>query len=321
MTPEVSVIIPTFNRRAMVHEAIESVLAQRDASFELIVVDDGSTDGTWDDLCGTGFSPRPCGTGFRLCAVRTGNSGPAAARNRGLGLARGRMVAFLDSDDLWVADKLARQSAFMRANPHLAISQTGELWIRNGRRLNPGRRHLKRAGDFFADALRTCLISPSAVILRRELLDETGGFDESMTACEDYDLWLRILARHEAGLLDQPLVTRRAGHPGQLSATIPALDRFRILALAKLLDDPTLGAERRALAADAMAEKCTIYANGLARRGSADEAAFFVHAGRAARERWRDAPDAELDIAVEHLRALLTKSAAPAASSENRDGG
>ncbi len=310
MTPEISVIIPTYNRRAMMREAIASVLAQRGTSFELVVIDDGSTDGSWDDLCGRGSGPWPCGTAFSLCAVRTSNNGPAAARNCGIALARGRMIVFLDSDDLWAPDKLARQSAFMRANPHLAVSQTGEVWLRDGRRVNPARRHRKRAGDIFADALRTCLISPSAVILRRELLDEVGGFDETMAACEDYDLWLRILARHEAGLLDEPLVTRRAGHPGQLSATVPALDRFRILALAKLLGDHTLETARRAAAAEVMAEKCLIYAKGLARRRHIKEAAFFTEAARSALERWRHGPDTGLDAATARMREMLGQPAA-----------
>lgn len=317
MRPEISVIIPTYNRRVMVREAIASVLLQRGASFELIVVDDGSTDGTWDDLCSSGFNL--CAGAAR--AIRTSHTGPAAARNRGIALARARMIAFLDSDDLWMPDKLARQSAFMRANPHLAISQTGELWIRNGRRVNPGRRHLKRAGDFFADALRTCLISPSAVIVKRELLEEAGGFDESMAACEDYDLWLRILARREAGLLDEVLVTRRAGHPGQLSATIPALDRFRILALAKLLGDRTLSAERRARAAEVMAEKCAIYASGLARRGRIGDAAFFTSAGRGALERWCHAADAELEAAIARMRALLARRLGSGGGAEARANG
>jgi glycosyltransferase involved in cell wall biosynthesis len=310
MMPETSVIIPTHNRRAMVREAIASVLVQRGASFELIVVDDGSTDGTWDDLQRLARDP--------VRVLRTGNSGPAVARNRGVALARGRYLAFLDSDDLWMPGKLASQVALMHTNPHLAISQSGEVWMRNGRRVNPARRHQKRSGDIFADSLRTCLISPSAVIMKRELLDEAGGFDETMAACEDYDLWLRILARHEAGLIDEPLVIRRAGHPGQLSATIPALDRFRILALAKLLGDRTLDAERRAATAEVIAEKCLIYAKGLARRSRSDKAAFFVDVARSALERWRHAPDAELDGVRARMRAMLEHGTMPAPRTENR---
>lgn len=310
ITPDTSVIIPTYNRRAMVHEAIASVLAQRSASFELIVVDDGSTDGTWNDL--------QLLTADRVRAIRLANGGPAAARNRGVALARGRYIAFLDSDDLWTPEKIARQTEFMRDNPCLAISQTGERWIREGRRVNPARRHQKRGGDIFAESLRTCLISPSAVILKRELLDEVGGFDERMAACEDYDLWLRILVHHKAGLLDEPLAIRRAGHPGQLSATIPALDRFRILALAKLLGERKLTAERRSAAAEVMAEKCLIYAKGLARRSRAHDAAFFVGAARSALELWRRAADAELEAATAQIRTMLTRRDAPGAPAEDQ---
>src|SRR5262249_25658387 len=135
----------------------------------------------------------------------------------------------------WASEKLARQLAFMREHPRCVVSQTNELWIREGRRVNPGHRHLKRGGGIFVDSLRTCLLSPSAVMLKPDLCRALDGFDEDLAAAEDYDLWLRILIDHEVGLLDEPLVTRRAGHPDQLSATTPAIDRFRVLALVKLL--------------------------------------------------------------------------------------
>jgi glycosyltransferase involved in cell wall biosynthesis len=301
MTPEISVIIPTHNRRAMLREALASVVAQRGANFEVIVVDDGSTDGTWQDLSGYDLSTQR----DNIRAVRTERRGPAAARNRGIAMARGRLIAFLDSDDLWMPEKLARQSLFMRNNPDCAISQTGETWLREGTRINPGRRHRKRPGDIFTDALRTCLISPSATILRCGLLDEVGGFDEDMAACEDYDLWLRILVRHEVGLLDEPLAVRRAGHPGQLSATVAALDRFRILALAKLLADASLGAAKRAAAAEVMAGKCLIYGKGLTRRGRHDDAIFFAEAAQSALQRWSREPDAALTSACVRMRAIL----------------
>ncbi|MGZ6240994.1 MAG: glycosyltransferase family 2 protein [Candidatus Binataceae bacterium] len=319
MTPEISVIIPTHNRRAMLREALASVVAQRGASFEVIVVDDGSTDASWQDLSLQDLSLCDAAShvgrdGIR--AVRIERRGPAAARNRGIALARGALIAFLDSDDLWMPEKLARQSLFMRSRPDCQISQTGETWVRDGRRVNPGRRHRKRSGDIFIDSLRTCLISPSAAILRRELLDQVGGFDEDMAACEDYDLWLRILARHEAGLLDEPLTVRRAGHPGQLSATVAALDRFRILTLAKLLADASLDAAKRTAAAEAMAEKCLVYGKGLARRGRHADAAFFSETAQTALERWFGAPDAALEAACARMRAMLKRgetSAAPIA--------
>src|SRR6266702_3015810 len=113
MTPDVSVIIPTYNRRAMVRGAVASVLAQTHVSFELIVVDDGSSDGTVEEL-----SRIP---DERVRLVRIANSGPAAARNQGVAIANAAIIAFLDSDDLWMRSKLERQLEFMLAHPEFAI--------------------------------------------------------------------------------------------------------------------------------------------------------------------------------------------------------
>ncbi|MDO8434903.1 MAG: glycosyltransferase family A protein [Candidatus Binatus sp.] len=301
MTADVSVIIPTYNRSAMVLEAVESVLGQTHASFGLIVVDDGSTDGTFEELSRINEQ--------RMRVVRIANGGPAAARNHGVAIANAPMIAFLDSDDLWMPQKLERQLAFMRAHHDCAISQTDEIWMRGGRRVNPGLRHRKRAGDIFVDSLRTCLISPSAMIMRIELFRSLGGFNEIMRAAEDYDLWLRILMNHPVGLLDEALVTRRAGHPGQLSATIPAIDRFRILALTKLLADERLVGERRFATAAVLREKCGIYAGGLTRRGEIARAKFYDNVREGALA-WSERPDSELPRAIETMRAMLTNKAA-----------
>ncbi len=292
MTPEVSVIIPTYNRRAMLLEAIDSVLAQSSQSFELIVIDDGSTDGTAEQLTRLDKAIR---------FERIDHCGPAAARNRGVALASAPLIAFLDSDDLWAPTKLERQLAFMNANPDCAISQTNEIWIRNGRRVNPGLRHRKRSGDIVIDSLRTCLISMSATMMRTELFRSLTGFDESMLAAEDYDLWLRILIGHEVGLLDEPLVTRRGGHPDQTSATTPALDRFRILALTKLLADDRLSPERRAAVIEVLLEKCGIYAGGLMRRGRIAQARLYQRIADTA-QNWRAA---EIGCAIESMRSML----------------
>ena len=297
MTPEVSVIIPTHNRRAMLLEAIDSVLAQSTPAFELIVIDDGSTDETAEQL------ERLTET-TRIEIERTDHRGPAAARNRGVAIARAPLVAFLDSDDLWSPTKLERQLAFMRDNPGCAISQTNEIWIRNGRRVNPGHRHRKRAGDIFIDSLRTCLVGMSSVMMRADLFHSSGGFDEQMTAAEDYDLWLLILIDHEAGLLDEALVTRRAGHPDQTSATTPALDRFRILALTKLLADDRLSEARRAAVVEVLVEKCRIYAGGLARRGRVDEARMYEAAADRALN-WNKSSTPEIGCTIHSMRSAL----------------
>src|SRR5690349_20071317 len=271
---EVSVVIPTFNRWPMVAEAIASVMAQREVDFELIIVDDGSNDETSARL------PRLIGAldaAHRLVSIlRTENYGPAAARNRGAAAAGAPFIAFLDSDDLWEPCKLERQLEYMRQRPECLVSQTEEIWMRGGVRVNPGRRHHKRAGDFFFDSLRTCLISPSAVMMQTSLFRELGGFDEDLQAAEDYDLWLRLLLEHRVELLSEPLVIRRAGHPGQLSATVPAIDRFRILALLKLLLRCHLDGRQRAAVCNVLIEKCGIYGKGSARRGNTAEADFIA---------------------------------------------
>ena len=303
MTPEVSVIIPTYNRRAMLLEAIDSVLAQSTPAFELIVIDDGSTDGTSENEHLRRFAET-----IRIRIDRIDHRGPAAARNRGVAIARAPLIAFLDSDDLWSPTKLERQLAFVRDNPGCAISQTNEIWIRNGRRVNPGLRHRKRAGDIFIDSLRTCLIAMSSVMIRTDLFRSSGGFDEHMTAAEDYDLWLRILIDHEAGLLDEPLVTRCGGHSDQLSATTPALDRFRILALAKLLADDRLSAARRTSVVEVLAEKSCIYARGLRRRDKIDEARLYERVADQARG-WATRAAPEIGCAVESMRTMLSVEA------------
>ena len=134
MSPIVSVVIPTYNRWPLVAEAIESVLSQTYRDFELIVVDDGSTDGTAGEIAKFGS---------RLRLLRQPNRGVSAARNLAFGEARGRYLAFLDSDDLWRPKKLAIQTAFMERNPSVAICQTAEIWIRNGVRVNPKTKHQK----------------------------------------------------------------------------------------------------------------------------------------------------------------------------------
>ena len=304
MSVEVSVIIPTFNRRPMVVEAIQSVLVQREVRFELIVVDDGSTDGTpaaVEETLENATAP--------VRFIRTERRGVAAARNLGVEAAAARLIAFLDSDDLWKPEKLLRQLAQLHDHPGYQISQCNELWIRNGRRVNPGLRHLKHAGDIFVESLRTCLISPSAVIMQTDLFRASGGFDETMTAAEDYDLWLRILLRCEPGLLEETLVTRRAGHGDQLSATVPAIDRFRILALAKLLASPELIGAKRIATAEVLAEKSRLYAKGLKRHKR--DASLYDEIALRALQNWARDSDPTLAVTLAEIQRRNRQEALP----------
>jgi glycosyltransferase involved in cell wall biosynthesis len=255
--PLVSAVIPTFNRAWSLGRAVDSVLNQAYRPLELIVVDDGSTDETPRQLA-------PLAARGRLLLVRQPRRGVSAARNAGLRAARGSLLAFLDSDDEWLPGKIEAQVEFLDQHPDQVLVQTRERWFRGGRRVNPGRRHRKLAGDIFVPSLGLCLISPSAVMLRRSLLDEVGLFDEDLPAAEDYDLWLRILARHPAGLIDRELVIRHGGRPDQLSAQ-PALDRWRILALEKILRADLSPEQRRAAEAE-LARRQAIYLAGRRKR-------------------------------------------------------
>ena len=259
--PSVSVIIPTHNRRDWVREAIASVAAQTCRDFELIVVDDGSADGTGTLV--DEFSP-VCP---RLRYVHQANQGVSAARNTGVALSSGPYLAFLDSDDVWQPSKLARQLAFFAAHPWASICQTEEIWLRRGVRVNPHAKHRKTGGDMFARSLERCLVSPSAVMLRRALFDRVGGFDPQLPACEDYDLWLRIGATEPIHLLDTALVIKRGGHPDQLSRRFWGMDRFRVRSLQKLLDSGVLSPQQRRLTVAVLQKKCEVLARGARKRG------------------------------------------------------
>lgn len=266
MSPSVSVIIPTFNRWPLVADAIESVLAQTFSDFELIVVDDGSTDGTIAELSRFGS---------RLRLLTQPNGGVSAARNLAVRHARGSYLAFLDSDDLWLPRKLATQTAFMKRNPSVQICQTEEIWIRNGVRVNPKAKHRKPSGDIFIPSLELCLVSPSAVMLTRELFEQAGGFDETLPVCEDYDLWLRIAVDHCVPLIDEPLVVKRGGHADQLSRSLWGMDRYRVLALRKLLRAGLLGSARRMAALEVLRRKVAVLADGARKRGKLAEAESY----------------------------------------------
>ncbi|WP_319407573.1 glycosyltransferase family A protein [uncultured Desulfosarcina sp.] len=265
----VSVVLPTYNRGWILKHAVDSVLDQDYGNLELVVVDDGSTDETPQLLSAFGD---------RLHIIRQENQGVSAARNAGIRASTGELIALLDSDDAWLPGKVTAQVAFFTANPDALICQTEETWIRNGVRVNPGKRHRKEAGMIFERSLALCLVSPSAVMMRRSLLDEVGLFDESLPACEDYDLWLRVAWKHPIHLIDRPLIVKRGGHEDQLSR-MPELDKYRIQSITRLLGSNVLSFEQREAAITMLKNKCTIYAQGCRKRGRMEEAAHFEQLG------------------------------------------
>lgn len=265
--PLVSVIIPTYNRAPYLKEAIDSVLSQDFRDFELIVIDDGSTDGTPNLLESYG------GT---LCSVYQERRGVSAARNTGIAHAKGTFVAFLDSDDLWLPKKVSVQVDFFQRNSDALICQTEEIWIRNGIRVNSKKRHKKCSGDIFEKALPLCIVSPSAVMMKKVLFDQLGLFDESFPVCEDYDLWLRVSARYPIYLIETPLIVKRGGHDDQLSRSCEGIDRFRIKALQKILKGGVLSDGQYRAALKTLEEKCRIYGTGCLKRGRIKEGEEYL---------------------------------------------
>lgn len=265
--PKVSVIIPTYNRWPMVREAIDSVLAQDDEDFELIVVDDGSTDGTSEALGQYG--------GRVKIIQHPHNRGVSAARNTGLLRSRGKYIAFLDSDDLWVKGKLKTQVAFLDENPHYPLCYTDEIWIRRGKRVNPMKKHSKYSGWIFEKCLPLCIISPSSAMMRRMLFSKVGLFDEALPVCEDYDFWLRVSLRFPIFFIDKKLIIKRGGHPDQLSHRSWGNDRYRVIALEKLLSDPLLKPGERGMVLEEMRKKCQILSKGFLKRGNELEGRYY----------------------------------------------
>ncbi|MBN1309092.1 MAG: glycosyltransferase family 2 protein [Chitinispirillaceae bacterium] len=260
--PVISVVIPVFNREKMLERAVTSVLRQSLHDFECIVVDDCS-DGEYGRLS--------CLDDPRVRYIRLpDHGGVARARNQGVGRATTPWIAFLDSDDEWLPKKLQRQMEWTAGHPSYLILQSREEWIRNGVRVSPPRTHEKCAGNLFYASLERCMVTPSSVMIRKELFDWFGGFNEAMPACEDYDLWLRITAHFPVGLVDEVLLRRYGGHGDQLSATVPILDRFRIRSLLGLIEGGELSADQAVLAKRQLCKKAAICANGYKKRGNND---------------------------------------------------
>ncbi len=218
-----SVVIPVHNRPHRVRKAAESVMRQEMTPLEVVVVDDGSDPPIQIDRDG-------------VVLVRSNrNQGVSWARNAGVQRTRGRWIAFLDSDDVWLPEKMALQARYLSLYPFYQVVQSEEIWYRHGRRVNPCRHHMKHEGWIWEASLERCMISPSSVLIRRELLERAGGFDQRLPACEDYDLWLRISRHHPVGLDKRPGIVKYGGHQDQLSRRYPAMDRFRLFSLCKAL--------------------------------------------------------------------------------------
>ena len=237
---EVSVIIPTYNREKFISECVQSVLAQTLPAREIIIVDDGSTDATYNILRDLGFNSLSTKkTVLRYFFQQ--NRGVSSARNLGIKEARSEYIALLDSDDLWLKSKLDRQvSAFQNDTQSSRLCHTDEIWIRNGVRVNQHKKHKKHGGNVFQSCLKLCCISPSSAMMHRSVFEDFGFFDEDLPACEDYDFWLRYSAKEDVNFIDEPLIIKKGGHSDQLSGAHWGMDRFRIYSIEKILKEHDL---------------------------------------------------------------------------------
>ncbi len=257
----ISVIIPTYNRKPLVIRALTSVFNQTLLPEEVIVVDDGSTDGTQQEV--SRHFPQ-------VIYLYQTNKGVSAARNRGIVTARGEWIAFLDSDDEWLPQKLEKQMAALHQKPEFRICHTEEIWIRRGKRVNPRKKHRKYGGYIFPHCLPLCIISPSSVIIHHSIFETYGLFDEALPAVEDYDLWLRICAQEPVLFLDEPLIVKYGGHADQLSQKHWGMDRFRIYAMEKLLHSGTLTPEQQRQTIEELLRKLAIFIQGAQKRGKVE---------------------------------------------------
>ena len=258
----VSVIIPSFNRLHTLKRAIDSVLAQIYKPIEIIIVDDGSSDGTSEWVAQLTVPAIP------IRHIMQNNHGVSHARNRGIEIAMGQWIALLDSDDYWHKDKLSKQMQILTTHSSDRLCHCDELWVRNGKRINQKHKHRKHGGDIFEQSLSLCAISPSAAVIRKDVFAQHGMFDEQLPACEDYDMWLRITAHEPVTFVDEPLLTKTGGHVDQLSSRFPVMDRFRLQSLAGIIRSNKLSNEQHLKAHDMFMSKLSIVTLGAQKRGN-----------------------------------------------------
>lgn len=256
----ITIILPTFNRAPVLTRALESVLQQDFQDWELLISDDGSTDHT--RTVAEEFIQR---TGRGRYLYSPHNTGVSAARNRAVREARGEWLAFIDSDDEWLPNRLSAQMQLAGQYP---LIHSEEIWIRNGVRVNAPKIYAKSGGRLFRRCVEICCISPSATLMRTDLYRSLGGFREDFPACEDYELWLRIAARHEIGFVDQALIKKYGGHADQLSTRYKAQDYFRVKALMPFLDSEEISDDDRAHVAEAVRQRCAILLKGYQKHGN-----------------------------------------------------
>ena len=261
----ISVVIPSYNRKDFLKRSIDSAINQTKKPLEVIVVDDGSTDGT-ETMIKSDYD--------FVKFIKQKNKGVSAARNIGIKVSIGEWICFLDSDDEWKKDKLEKQINAVKSNPSYKFFNSNEIWIKNGLRINQKKKHKKYGGDIFDKCLDMCRISPSSVMINKTVFDEVGNFNEDLVVCEDYELWLRICDKYRVFFIDEPLIIKYGGHQGQLSYSIESIEDHRIKALEYLILE-NLNRKNKMHAIQMLLSKLNIYLKGLVKRRKNDEIAVY----------------------------------------------
>ena len=257
---KISIVIPTFNRIGSLPRALDSALNQTYQPSEIIVVDNGSSDGTTKLL-------RERYPSIRLLIEK--KLGVSATRNKGIRHSKFQWIALLDSDDAWDKTKLEKQkNALASSQDQFRLVHTNEIWIRNGNKFNQMKKHQKFGGDIFNNCLSLCCISPSSVLINKNIFKEVGYFDESLPVCEDYDLWLKICSQEKILFINQKLTLKYGGHKDQLSKTYWGMDRFRIKSLENLILNYKLKPDQKINAIKTIVKKLKIIVNGAYKRNN-----------------------------------------------------
>lgn len=268
----VSVIIPTYNREKLLRRALDSVAGQSYCCDEIVVVDDGSTDNSRSVVMEfKSHCPVPVRYLFQE------NKGPAAARNLGIRESRYSVLAFLDSDDHWQKKKLALQYSSFAKHSDIMISHTNERWLRRGQHLNQKKKHQPGNGDVFKHCLQLCAVGMSTVMVRKELFEQVGFFNEKYRCCEDYDMWIRTSCRYPFLLVEHPLTIKEGGREDQVSHQYRiGMDKLRITSILELVQGQCLSSEQKQMAYDELRKKCFVYGKGCLKHGKTEEGEKYL---------------------------------------------
>ena len=257
---KISVVIPTLNRINTLQRALDSVINQTYKPAEIIVVDNGSSDGTLKFL----REQYP-----KITTLTENKVGVSSARNKGIKKSINQWIALLDSDDAWHPRKLEVQTSMLdSALKEYSLIHTDEVWFRNNKHINQMKKHKKQGGYIFERCLSLCCISPSSVLFKKNILDKVGLFDESLPVCEDYDMWLKICSSEEVLFAQDKLTYKYGGHKDQLSKLYWGMDRFRIKSIENIIKNFDLTYKQKKQAKKELIKKLKIIINGAFKRNN-----------------------------------------------------